>query len=677
SFDISDDATCFFRKTIQANKNTTRGIDDLISSGGTYPDEMFQQNIMSASGRVSGRNYLRSRMGVPMYNSTVDSTIWVEPGTTDTINVVKGKLGPFRLHHSFNQRTNYTTPRSAYYRDFANDPTRGRGAGITNPAGDRIEDYVNPFLSPVSSGYTTLQGTDVPNVRYHLWSMRMVSDSETLPFDWPGQSTGNYSNTSTDGPHAAINVWQMKGKLSNMVTMNMKWQGERLLFLIQNQAKQVVSSVVILGPGGVITDKVSDYANEWIDFAIRVEPGLVADGDTPGLVLYMRLDTTWVQVVNYSGDLLSEIENYEQYGIPQKYLGTANGGIYPSKRFSDWWLENRWDPFLRLHPGKAYICIDHSGYYYAEYPKLDDPGFTNILTQAAIVFEDVDVTPPADPAAVALVSVDQTSASFSWDANTEPDFSLYRISVTDGQGFNVSDQATTNSYTVTGLTAGQSYTFSVLAEDATGNQSGNATLVFQTDAATRPDAPSQPTISNLTDTGFRVSVTAVANASGYSFRFYDSGGSQISKTNTTNTYLDYSGLTPNTAYSVRAFAYNQYGVSGASPYVYLTTLPAGAQKQAGTVTQIELVEGLGTLRIYPNPFEDRIQIELDLAKSQMVKYELFNELGQRILSDQQMLGQGLQTLRLDEAKTASLSKGLYILNVTVGSQTMPFKLMHP
>ena len=85
-------------------------------------------------------------------------------------------------------------------------------------------------------------------------------------------------------------------------------------------------------------------------------------------------------------------------------------------------------------------------------------------------------------------------ATLAWDPNTESDLAGYRVHYGTASGsYTVhTDVHNVTSYTMTGLTAGQTYYFAATAYDASGNESGYSNPVsyaVATAAIQAPDAP--------------------------------------------------------------------------------------------------------------------------------------------------------------------------------------------
>ena len=106
-----------------------------------------------------------------------------------------------------------------------------------------------------------------------------------------------------------------------------------------------------------------------------------------------------------------------------------------------------------------------------------------------------DTTPPTQPGTLTVASSTQTGVSLGWGASTDD------VAVT---GYNVyvdgakSGSTASTSYTVTGLTCGTGYTFSVRAYDAAGNLSTAATKAGSTSACS-PTGGSDPVVAAAGD----------------------------------------------------------------------------------------------------------------------------------------------------------------------------------
>ncbi len=113
-------------------------------------------------------------------------------------------------------------------------------------------------------------------------------------------------------------------------------------------------------------------------------------------------------------------------------------------------------------------------------PFIDNPSYVNLIWGGTS--GSSDTTPPSVPANLISSSKTTTSVSLSWNVSTD------NVGVTGYEVYNgatLVTTTTTTSYTVTGLSANTTYSFSVKAKDAAGNKSASSTsLSVTTNAAT-------------------------------------------------------------------------------------------------------------------------------------------------------------------------------------------------
>jgi chitodextrinase len=183
-----------------------------------------------------------------------------------------------------------------------------------------------------------------------------------------------------------------------------------------------------------------------------------------------------------------------------------------------------------------------------------------------------DTEAPSAPSNLIASNVAETTATLSWTASSD------NVGVT---GYDVY-QGTTNIGTVTGttanitsLTVNTSYTFTVIAKDAAGNESiaSNAvTFTTSSGADTQaPTAPSSLAASNVTQTTLDLNWSASTDNIGVTG--YDIFQGSINIGTVTSTTSNITGLTANTAYSFYVVAKDAAGnTSSASNTVNATTL---------------------------------------------------------------------------------------------------------
>jgi len=95
--------------------------------------------------------------------------------------------------------------------------------------------------------------------------------------------------------------------------------------------------------------------------------------------------------------------------------------------------------------------------------------------------------------------------TLAWDANTEPDLAGYKIHYGTASGnYSVHlDVLNVTSYTVTGLTDGQTYYFAATAYDEAGNESGYSNEATYTDQGLSNQVVSFTLVNAATDQDIR------------------------------------------------------------------------------------------------------------------------------------------------------------------------------
>jgi chitodextrinase len=204
-----------------------------------------------------------------------------------------------------------------------------------------------------------------------------------------------------------------------------------------------------------------------------------------------------------------------------------------------------------------------------------------------------DTQAPTVPVGLYSAGITQSSANIYWSASTDnvgvTGYDVFRDQVFVGNTANTT-------YGFTGLTANTNYIFTVKARDAAGNVSpASAGLAVKTLAAAdtqSPTAPSALTTSGITQTGFVTNWTAATDNVGVAS--YDVFRDGIFVTNTGGTSYTFSGLQPNTNYSITVKARDAAGnVSSASSAILVKTL---AQSTGGPdCASITMTPGAGKI----------------------------------------------------------------------------------
>jgi flagellar hook assembly protein FlgD len=121
-------------------------------------------------------------------------------------------------------------------------------------------------------------------------------------------------------------------------------------------------------------------------------------------------------------------------------------------------------------------------------------------------------------------------------------------------------------------------------------------------------------------------------------------------------------------------------VKGTSTFAKHETTIASLEKY--TATGLEGLPGYGNTEInfYPNPFSDKVTIEIKLLKDSEVQVEVLNQLGQRVktITTKQLLPGGLYKLEWDGRNTGgqSVSPGVYHLKVKIDGTSIHKKIVY-
>jgi len=191
----------------------------------------------------------------------------------------------------------------------------------------------------------------------------------------------------------------------------------------------------------------------------------------------------------------------------------------------------------------------------------DGSGNTSSLSQPLLAATDQDTTPPSVPANVQESGSSVNSIDLSWGNSTDDvgvtGYHVYR----DGS---LVGTAGGNSFTDTGLNVSSSYTYTVSAFDAVGNESNQSVPFFANSSndTTPPTIPANVHTTDIKDNAISLAwddSTDDVGVAGYAI--YRDG--HLIGTSTTADYTD-SGLAPFTDYSYAVGAYDAANNSSAA-----------------------------------------------------------------------------------------------------------------
>ncbi|GCE76484.1 glycoside hydrolase family 6 protein [Cellulomonas biazotea] len=193
-----------------------------------------------------------------------------------------------------------------------------------------------------------------------------------------------------------------------------------------------------------------------------------------------------------------------------------------------------------------------------------------------------DTTAPSVPTGLTAGTTTTTTVPLSWNASTDNTGGSGVAGYEVLRGSTVVATTTSTSYTVTGLTAGTAYSFSVRAKDVAGNTSAASAAVSattKTDTVVDTTAPSVPTglaAGSATTSSIPLSWNASTdNAGGSGVAGYEVyRGTTLLATVTTTSYTA-TGLTAGTTYAFTVKAKDVAGnISAATAALSASTLPS-------------------------------------------------------------------------------------------------------
>lgn len=120
-------------------------------------------------------------------------------------------------------------------------------------------------------------------------------------------------------------------------------------------------------------------------------------------------------------------------------------------------------------------------------------------------------------------------------------------------------------------------------------------------------------------------------------------------------------------------------VLGKDPGVKMVTLSADNQDaninfevNETFVTKIEDVLNGASLKVFPNPITDILNIQVDMKQSLLLNVSVTNVLGETLVSENERLNEGTQTMQVN---LNNLPTGFYFLNLSDGESTISRKIM--
>jgi chitodextrinase len=204
-----------------------------------------------------------------------------------------------------------------------------------------------------------------------------------------------------------------------------------------------------------------------------------------------------------------------------------------------------------------------------------------------------DRTPPTTPTNLRVMSVSHKSVTLAWDPSTDKSGSFsYSVNM-NGLSFTVPQTQTT--YTITSLSAGQTYSFYVTAVDKALNQSGRSnTVTVTTPRDTTP--PTTPQLSGTLGGPSQVSLTWTRSTDDLAwfvgYRIFANGALVTEHVNwygETSVVLRH--LTPATSFTFTVQAHDFSGNTSTSNAVTLATEATSDVTPPSAPTNVRIVDG--------------------------------------------------------------------------------------
>jgi hypothetical protein len=277
------------------------------------------------------------------------------------------------------------------------------------------------------------------------------------------------------------------------------------------------------------------------------------------------------------------------------------------------------------------------------------------------------------PTGLVISSLNPTTATFTWDSM--PGVTNYRVQYklsTATTYSNTSPISTaTNSFTLTGLTAGSTYNWRVRSFCGGTTFSSYALgPAFVPGPPLCEGSPMGQSVSNITNTGATVNWVAVPGVSGYRVQYKLSTATTYTNTaplSTTATSFVLTGLTAGSTYNwrVRSFCGTTFGPYGIGPAFTLTNMLANTVGERGAFVNDGSEPWIDEqLDIYPNPTDQNVNIlYVNEAAAQKGRLRITDILGRVVLEKEIDLVSGENLLELN---TAQYAIGQYYVSIYTG-----------
>lgn len=408
--------------------------------------------------------------------------------------------------------------------DFSN--TSG-SAGFSDFTSQTIELFPN-------NSYNISLSPDFSGTIYREWWKIWIDYNNDGDFSDAGELVFNSGGLSSNTVTGIINIPSTASGATRM-RVSMKWDGEQS------------SACEVFGYGEVEDYTVSFFTSN--------------DNEPPGAPPNLRASkiTETSAKLNWSASSdNAQVVLYEVY-LDNRLFGSTNTRSYT---------------VTGLDPSTTYSmtvkALDAAG-------NRSEPSTIQVTTLGG-----GDTEPPSPPGSVIAINTTSTSTELYWSiARDNEGVTGYRVYVNNALF------ATTNSTNIfiNGLRAATTYTLSVSALDAAGNESDKKSISVTTDGELDTTPPSEPgnlSASNTTRTSTKLSWNASSDNVGVKAYLVYRGGTLIGSTTATN--FTVTGLSPSTTYTFFVGAEDEAGNRSSYASVQVTTQSQGDSEPPGAPT---------------------------------------------------------------------------------------------
>ena len=225
---------------------------------------------------------------------------------------------------------------------------------------------------------------------------------------------------------------------------------------------------------------------------------------------------------------------------------------------------------------------------------IDAAGNESAKTAAVATSTLPDTTAPTVPTGVTVGTRTVTTIPLSWTAPTDnvavTGYRVYRNG--NATPLNPPNTSTSTSFTDTGLAPNTSYSYTVSAIDAAGNESVKTTAIAATTLAdtTAPTVPTGLKVNAQNTTSVTLGWNASTDATGVTgYRIYRNGATTPTGTSTTTSYTDTSGLVLNQTYTYAVSAIDAAGNESAkTTTISVQIIKAGDMNRDGAIDIFDL-----------------------------------------------------------------------------------------